>query len=380
MFRLGIERIGEYPRVFADKRLGMVVSPSGTDQELRLSADVLAQRYDLRALYGPEHGVRGAAAAGEAVEGAARDPVTGLPVYSLYRRDGQHLTEEMVQEVDALVYDVQDLGLRFYTYISTLVCVLEGCAKLGKELIVLDRPNPLGGLRTEGGVLRAGFESFVGCYDIPIRYAMTAGEFAGMVNAERDLGCRLTVIPMAGWRRELMFPDLGYPFLMPSPSIPHFSNALLYAGTCLFEGTNVSEGRGTADPFALIGAPFIDAEALCRRARERRWPGVLLTPAHFVPSAGKHAGTPCEGVHLHLTDAAAYAPVRVAVELMALIREGWPEAFAFNPPAQGESRPMIDLLSGGDEMRLGEDAQTLLSRWEAQSEAFCARARQYDQY
>ena len=185
---------------------------------------------------------------------------------------------------------------------------------------------------------------------------------------------------MAGWRRELMFPDLGYPFLMPSPSIPHFSNALLYAGTCLFEGTNVSEGRGTADPFALIGAPYIDAEALCRRARERRWPGVLLTPAHFVPSVGKHAGTPCEGVHLHLTDAAAYAPVRVAVELMALIREGWPEAFAFNPPAQGESRPMIDLLSGGDEMRLGEDAQTLLSRWEAQSEAFCARARQYDLY
>lgn len=380
MFALGIERIKEYPRVFQGKRLGMILSPSGTDRQLRLSAEALGERADLRALYGPEHGVRGAAAAGEIVEGVERDRRTGLPVYSLYRKDSKRLTEDMVRGVDALVYDIQDLGLRFYTYVSTLLYALEDCARFDKELIVLDRPNPLGGLRVEGGLLQKGVESFVGSYDMPVRYGLTAGELARMANDERKTGCRLTVIPMQGWRREMLFPQLGYPFLMPSPAIPHFSNAMHYAGTCLFEGTNVSEGRGTADPFALIGAPYIDAEALCDAARARNWPGLLVTEAHFTPTASKYAGDMCHGVHLHLTDARAYEAVRVAVELMDLIRRMYPESFAFNPPAGEEGRPMIDLLAGGSELREGVPVDVLLDQWQRQSEAFALRARPYHLY
>lgn len=377
MFALGIERVEAYPEVFRGKRLGMILSPSGTDRQLRLSADVLGAQADLRALYGPEHGVRGAAEAGEIVEGVERDRRTGLPVYSLYRKDSKRLTEDMVRGVDALVYDIQDLGLRFYTYVSTLLYALEDCARFDKELIVLDRPNPLGGLRVEGGLLKKGFESFVGSYDMPVRYGLTAGEFAHMANEERKIGCRLTVIPMRGWRRDMLFPELGYPFLMPSPAIPHFSNAMHYAGTCLFEGTNVSEGRGTADPFALIGAPYIDADALCSAAREKNWPGLLVTEAHFTPTASKYAGELCHGVHLHLTDARAYEAVRVAAELMDAIRRMYPESFAFNPPAGEEARPMIDLLSGGSELREGMPADVLLNQWRQQSEAFARRARPY---
>lgn len=217
MLQLGIERVGQYSELFRGKRLGVVLSPSGTDRSLRLSADRLNEWYDVRALYGPEHGVRGAAGAGETVDGALRDKRTGLAMYSLFRRDSKHLTEEMLSDVDALVYDIQDLGLRFYTYISTLLYVMEDCARFGRELIVLDRPNPLGGERVEGGLLEAGFESFVGSYEMPIRYGLTAGEFALMANAEKRIGCALHVIPMTGWRREQLFYELGYPFLMPSP-------------------------------------------------------------------------------------------------------------------------------------------------------------------
>lgn len=380
MLQLGIERVGQYSELFRGKRLGVVLSPSGTDRSLRLSADRLNEWYDVRALYGPEHGVRGAAGAGETVDGALRDKRTGLAMYSLFRRDSKHLTEEMLSDVDALVYDIQDLGLRFYTYISTLLYVMEDCARFGRELIVLDRPNPLGGERVEGGLLEAGFESFVGSYEMPIRYGLTAGEFALMANAEKRIGCALHVIPMTGWRREQLFYELGYPFLMPSPSIAHFSNALLYAGTCLFEGTNVSEGRGTADPFALIGAPYIDAQALCDAMNRRGLPGILFTPAYFTPTAGKHAGEACEGVHLHLTDAKAYAAVPPAVALMDEIRSMYPEQFAFLPPAEDQTRPMIDLLSGSAALREGEPVDTLMRRWETQARTFAERARNYRLY
>ncbi len=380
MLQLGIERIGQYPELFRGKRLGVIVSPSGTDRTLRSSADRLRERYDVRTLYGPEHGVRGAALAGEVMEGTARDKRTGLAVYSLYRKDSKHLTEDMLADVDALVYDIQDLGLRFYTYVSTLLYVMEDCARFGRELIVLDRPNPLGGARVEGGLLEEGFESFVGSYEMPIRYGLTAGEFARMANAERKIGCALHIIPMTGWGREQLFYELGYPFLMPSPSIPHFSNALLYAGTCLFEGTNVSEGRGTSDPFALIGAPYIDAEALCDGMSRRGLPGVLFTPAYFTPTAGKHRSEACEGVHLHLTDAKAYSAVRTALELMERIRDMYPERFAFLPPAEDQTRPMIDLLSGSAALREGEPVEELLKRWERQSQTFVERASVYRLY
>lgn len=380
MFQLGIERIGEFEGVFRGKRLGLITSPSGTDTRLRSSAGLLRERFRLLALYGPEHGVRGAADAGELVDEPPRDPRTGLPVYSLYRKDGQSMTAGMVADVDALVYDIQDLGLRFYTYISTLLGALRDCARFQKELIVLDRPAPLGGAYVEGGLLRGGFESFVGCCKIPIRYGLTAGEFARMANVELGIGCALTVVPMSGWRRDFLFPELGYPFLMPSPSIPNFHNAVLYAGTCLVEGTNLSEGRGTADPFALIGAPYVDALRLCAAVEALGLPGLIATPAYFTPTAGKHAGTPCQGVHLHLTYARCYSAVRAGVLLIDLVRSLWPDDFAFNPPQPGQSLPAIDLLSGSAELREGWPVNALLDEWEAESAAFQCRTETYYLY
>lgn len=381
MLRLGIERIGEFSGCFSGRRLGMITSVSGADQRLRSSVEIFRQRYPLAALYAPEHGIRGAADAGETLEDEPEaDAATSLPVFSLYRGDGQRLTEAMVEGVDALVYDIQDLGLRFYTYCSTLAYALEDCARYGKELVVLDRPAPLGGLRVEGGLLKKGFESFVGCYDLPVRYGLTAGELAQMLNAEKRLGCALSVVPMSGWRRSMLFPELGYPFLMPSPSIPNFHNALLYAGTCLFEGTNLSEGRGTSDPFALLGAPFIDARRLCAAVERLQLPGLIATPATFTPTAGKYAGEGCQGVHLHLTDAEAYPAVEAGVLMLDAVRSLYPERFAFRPPEKQGARPMIDLLSGGDELRDGVPVRTLLENWRSQSAAFITRSLPYRLY
>lgn len=377
MFQLGIGRISEFEKLFTGKRLGMLTSASGTDTRLRLSVSVLHQAYGVKALYGPEHGVNGAADAGELVEGRRTDEATGATVYSLYTRESKNFTAEMLEDVDAVVYDIQDLGLRFYTYISSLLNAVRDCAKFGKELIVLDRPNPLGGRVAQGGRLHAGCESFVGMYDMPIRYGLTAGEFAQMVNAEQQAGCRLTVIPMRGWKREMLFPQLGYPFLMPSPSIPNFHNALLYAGTCLIEGTNVSEGRGTADPFALIGAPYISAGELTGALQQRGIPGVLFTPAYFTPTASKHAGIPCQGVHLHLTDPVAYPAVEAGVLLLDTLRSLYPKYFAFLERVEENAAPMIDLLSGSTALRKGVAVEELLTQWRAESKEFEQRAKAY---
>ncbi len=377
MFRLGIERIDEYAHCFEGKRLGMITSASGTDQALQSSVSMFHDRFPLVALYGPEHGVRGAVGAGEIVEGMQIDAPTGLPVYSLYRKDSQHFTPEMLDLVDTLVYDIQDLGLRFYTYVSTLLYAMEDCAKAGKELIVLDRPNPLGGMVIEGGMMDASLHSFVGSYPMPIRYGLTAGEFALMANEEQKIGCQLTVVPMAGWTRDLFFKDLGYPFLMPSPSIPHFENAVLYAGTCLLEGTNLSEGRGTADPFALIGAPFIDGYALCEAVKGFDLAGVIVTPATFTPTASKHAHQTCQGVHLHLTDPFRYPAVEMAIRLIDHIRTTYPDDFAFLGIPDDFDHPMMDLLTGSTAMRMGEPIEALLSSWKQQSEDFARYSKRY---
>lgn len=377
MFELGVERISKFPAVFKGKRLGLLTSASGVDQKLRSTSSILHALHPLCALYGPEHGIRAAADAGEYVEGVSRDKETGLPVYSLYCKDSKRFTEEMLSSVDAVVYDIQDLGLRFYTYVSTLLYAMEDCARFGKELIVLDRPALLGGLRIEGGFPECSCESILASYPMPIRYGLTAGEFAHMANAEKKIGCRLTVIPMADWERRKLFPDLRYPFMMPSPSIPRFDNAVLYAGTCLFEGTNLSEGRGTSDPFALIGAPYIDAFMLTRAVQSLKIEGVLVTPAFFTPTASKYADTPCQGIHLHLTNAAEYHATEAGLVILNAVWELYPKAFSFLPPFEESELPMIDLLSGSNAIRLEFPQSELLAQWRADSERFRQQAQPY---
>lgn len=352
MVAYGIDQLREYAHVFRGKRLGLLTSSSGRDSALRSSVDLLGEAYDLRALYAPEHGIRGAMEAGDEFSSSV-DEKTGVPVFSLYQKDQKRLTQKMLENVDAVVYDIQDVGARFYTYLTTLLYTLQDCASYGRELIVLDRPNPLGGTMVEGCGLTQTCKSFVGCYDLPIRYGLTAGEFATMVNEEQGLHCRLIVIPVKGWTRRQLFCDTGNLWITPSPSLPYFEQAMVYPGTCLLEGTNLSEGRGTPNPFALVGAPYIQGERLCQAMNQKGLTGVLFTSAAFIPTASKHAGVPCEGVQLHVTQPYAYQAFTVGMELLYTVREMYPKAFAFNAPLCEGTPPTIDLLSGSSDIRLG---------------------------
>jgi len=344
----GIDCIHKYSTLFAKKRLGLITSVSGVDCCLNSSINIIHKEFRLSALYSPEHGVRGDIEAGRIVD-AYRDPYTNVPVYSLYRKDSKHFTEEMLRDVDAVIYDIQDIGARYYTFISTLLYALEDCGRYGKELIVLDRYNPLGN-KVEGNLLDGAYESFVGSYKLCIRHGLTVGEFAAMVNKERRIGCNLTVIPCENWSRDMMFPDMGNVWIMPSPGIPRFDTALLYAGTCLFEGTNVSEGRGTAAPFEMIGAPYINAPDLAALMNARRLPGVLFSPIYFNPNDSKYEGKQCGGIHAHITDYHAFEAVRTGIELLFSIKENYPEEFEFLPPFKEGGRRSIELLFGGSQI------------------------------
>lgn len=379
MVKNGIDCIGDYSKLFSGKRLGMITSVSGVDVRLQSSIQILHNQYGLSALFGPEHGVRGDKAAGEMVD-TYNDPHTGVPVYSLYRKDSKRLTPEMLAGVDAVVYDIQDLGVRFYTFISTLIYAMEDCAANGKELIVLDRLDPLGGDVVEGNLLEPEYSSFVGAYPLPMRYGLTAGELATMVNHAQGIGCNLTVVPCQGWKRSQLFSDTGNLWMMPSLGIPRFDTAVIYAGTCIFEGTNLSEGRGTSCPFEIIGAPYIDGYQLSHHMNDKGVPGVLFTPAYFTPSTSKHSGVACQGVHLHVTDAHAYQSVRTGTALLYAVRSLYAQDFAFLPPVREGGRSFIQLLGGGDAYQQIEDEQALLKSFEADSANFAVYKQKFHLY
>lgn len=369
----GLDHLADAAPWLRGRRLGLITSTSGITRTLAPGIDAIHSQFPLTALFGPEHGVRGDHDAGATVE-TYTDPATGLPVYSLYRKDSQHMTPEMLDLVDTVIYDIQDIGARFYTYISTLLYVMRDCAAAGKELVVLDRINPLGG-KIEGGMLQPGFESFVGVYPLTTRYGLTPGEFARLANEEQHIGCTLHVLPVQGWRRKMLFPETGLTWMMPSPAIPHFETALLYPGVCLAEATNLSEGRGTSAPFELIGAPFINGAALTTRMNALKLPGVAFTAAYFTPRASKHANQRCEGVHIHLTDTKAFDTIRTGTALLYAIREMYSAAFALRQPENEHALLPINRLTGSDVLA-GEwpDFDALMTRWERESAAFKARA------
>lgn len=376
----GIDRLDEYKTLFKGKRLGFITSPAAVDKNLVSSIQILHEKYKLTALFGPEHGVRGDCDAGAEVA-TYNDPYTGVPVYSLYRKDSKRLSEEMLFGIDAVVYDIQDVGARFYTFISTLLYTLEDCARYDKELIVLDRLNPLGGEAVEGNLLDERFKSFVGCYPLCIRYGLTAGELAIMMNKERNIGCRLSVVPCEGWRRDMLFNETGNIFMMPSLGIPKFETALLYPGTCLIEGTNLSEGRGTSCPFEIIGAPFIDSQRLCDEMNLKKLGGVRFTPAFFTPTASKHSGERCGGIHLHLTSYKEYEPVKTGIELLEAVKRLYPDDFLFLPALKENGRPFISLLFGNDAFeKEGLDKDKLINTMQADAIAFVNRKKDFHIY
>ena len=378
--KCGIDNRESLDKHLKGKRLGLITSVAAVNEAYRQSTDVLFENYELTALYSPEHGVRGDRGAGDYVD-SYRDPKTGVPVHSLFRKDSKRFTREQLSPVDAVVYDIQDLGVRYYTFISTLLMAVEECARNGKELIVLDRPCPLGGAVVEGSVLRPEYASFVGAWAIPTRYGLTAGELALMYNDVQHIGCQLHVVPCEGWHREDMFPSFGRPWIMPSLGIPRFETALLYPGMCLVEGTNLSEGRGTSCPFELIGADFLSAEKLTQALNRRKLPGVCFTPAYFTPSASKFGGVACQGVHAHITNPETFQSYRTGLVLLETVRELCPEQFQTLPPAGEDTRPFLTLLNGDDRL-LGDHwtAEQVLHGYEAALAAFRTKKQAYHLY
>jgi uncharacterized protein YbbC (DUF1343 family) len=336
-------------------RLGLVVHPASVTSDLVHAADALASAgFDLRALFGPQHGARGEKQDNMIESDPFVDARTGLPVHSLYG-EVRKPTPEMLHGLDALLFDLQDVGVRIYTFVWTMALAMEACAEVGVRFVVLDRPNPIGGRVTEGPVLREGFESFVGLHPVPMRHGLTAGELARWLVGERGIDCRLDVIPCDGWSRDHWWDETGLPWVLPSPNLPTPDSCAIYPGMVLMEGTNLSEGRGTTRPFEMFGAPYLEPYALTERLESAGLAGVRFRPCYFEPTFQKHAGRLCGGAQLHVTDRGALRSVRVAVEILRAARDLAPDAFAFIPPPyeyETEKMP-IDILWGGDGLRLG---------------------------
>ena len=335
------------------RRVALVAHQASVDARLRHAATLLANArgVDLVALWAPEHGLWGTAQDHAHIR-ATQDPHTGLPVHTLYgmRREP---SPAMLRGIDVVVVDLQDVGSRYYTFIWTMTLVMRAAATAGVEVVVLDRPNPLGGAILEGNVADPAYASFVGLYPLAIRHGMTIGEIARYLDTTHGFGCKLTVVPMRGWRRRMLWEDTGLPWVPPSPNMPTLDTARVYPGGCLYEGTNLSEGRGTTRPFEWIGAPYLDPHAYADALAELRLPGVAFRPARFTPTFHKWSGRVCGGVQIHITDVERFKPYLTGLGVIAAARKVGRRAFAWRrPPYEFEHRLLpIDILCGTDGIR-----------------------------
>jgi uncharacterized protein YbbC (DUF1343 family) len=325
------------------KRVGLLTNPTGVTCDLKPNIVALrAAGVNLVALFGPEHGFSASAADATPVA-SARDAGTGLPIHSLYG-DTRKPTTEMLAEIDVMLFDLQDVGARFYTYTATLALTLEACAENHLPIIVLDRPNPINGVVVEGPLLEPALQSFIGHGPLPIRYGMTIGELAQFYNRELNIGAELQVIAMRDWTRAMWFDETGLTWVPPSPGMPHASTTIVYPGTCFIEGTNLSEGRGTALPFEIVGAPWLDGYALAEELNARRLDGVQFRAVTFTPDASKHAGRVCGGVQVHVTNRDAFHSVTTGLYVIAACRAQSPDRFEFLLTSWEGKPPHLDLL------------------------------------
>lgn len=378
--RTGFDRLAaDGYRLLAGHRVGIVTNPTGVTQDVRHVVDVMHgdERVDLTAVFGPEHGFRGTAQAGGS-EGRYDDPATGLPVYDTYQASGQRLADIFTESgVDTVVFDIQDAGARFYTYIWTLYDCMEAAALAGKRFVVLDRPNPVTGRAALGPVLHPRFATFVGRRPIAQAHGMTVTELALLFNGEfLDRPVELDIVRMSGWRRADFFDGTGLPWVPPSPNMPTPETALVYSGTCLFEGTNLSEGRGTTRPFELLGAEGIDhAWAEAANAEELR--GVRFREAYFAPTFNKFQGRTVGGVHLHVHDRESFDPVRTGIALLVTAKRSW-SGFAWREDN------WIDKLTGSTSVRTlidaGADTDEVAGAWQTDLAAFRTTRERYLQY
>lgn len=302
-------------------KCGLITNHTGVLRDLSSTVDMLKEKCSLTALFGPEHGVRGDLQANESVH-SHTDKKTGLPVYSLFGEDIS-ASKKALTALDTVIFDVQDVGARFYTYAYTMTDAMKLCAKHGVSFTVLDRPNPIGGKKAEGTVLDRRFSSFVGRFPTPTRCGLTVGEFALMMNETENIGCNLTVIPMKGWERDMFYDDTDLVFIQPSPNIPTVDTAFAYIGTCIFEDTNLSEGRGTTKPFEMIGAPWLNGKKVIEALG--RQDGVILRECSFTPTFSDYKDVFCRGIQLHITDRESFSPFAVGIRLLDAIRKNHSE-------------------------------------------------------
>ncbi len=362
------------------QRVGLVTHPAAVMNDFSSAVDaLLVAGINVTALFGPEHGLDGSAADATAVPDAIH-PRTHLPVFSLYG-ETREPTAAMLANVDILLFDMQDVGARFYTFISTLYHALKGAARARRPVLVLDRPNPLDGVHVQGPAVQAGLESFIGVVSIPVRHGMTCGELAHYMNATCRIHADLGVIALQGWQRRMWFDETGLPWVPLSPGMPHLSTAIAYPGMCLLEGTNLSEGRGTALPFEVAGAPWLDGDALARALNAMQLPGARFRPVRFVPFAGRYMREKCYGVQLHVIDRASFCAIDAGLYLIAACRDQAPDHFAFLTSSWEGPAPHLDLLIGNADIREGlahgAPVESLTTAWHVQEAEFEKKRARY---
>jgi len=381
--RLGIDRLEEFSDLFKDKRIGLLTNHTGINSRFESTIDLLHHNFQLVKLFAPEHGVRGNLQAGVGMQGYT-DERTGLPVISLYG-EARKPTAEQLTDIDMLVFDIQDVGSRFYTYLYTMAYIMQACAAAGKSVVVFDRPNPIGATAVEGNLLEDSCRSFIGLYPIPQRYGLTIGECAQLFNAEYSINCDLTVVEMQNYHRNMFYDETGLPWVLPSPNIPMADTCFTYNATCIFEGTNISEGRGTTRPFDFVGAPWLDGFRLADVLNQLALPGVFFRPHYFTPlpylsSGSKYAGELCGGVEVHVLDRLTFCPVQTGVMMLYTIRKMYSNRFAFTPPYRKGGLHMIDYNTGGAYIREGLGTEEVMARYTNDSAIFTKLKHKYELY
>ncbi len=353
--KLGLEKVlNEQNNLLRNLRIGLICNQSSVNHQFQHAADLFFENDNLNlvSLFGPQHGIRGDVQDNMVETSHAIDRLTKLPIYSLYSETRQP-TEEMLLSIDALVFDLQDVGCRVYTFIYTMANAMRACAKFGKKIFVLDRPNPIGGLLAEGNFLEKGHESFVGQFPLPMRHGLTVGELAKLFNTEFHINCDLEVITMNNWERQDFYDETDAPWVMPSPNMPTVDTTVVFPSTVYFEGTKVSEGRGTTRPFEIVGAPYIDSNEYADELSALELPGVIFRPINFLPTFQKYSNQSCGGVFLHITERNLFEPVITGLAMVKIMYELYPKDFEWkDTPYEYEfDRNPFDVIAGTTKIR-----------------------------
>lgn len=379
MVKLGLTvLLKDQIEIIKNKSIGLITNSTGVNESLidNISLFLGHPEIRLKSIFSPEHGLWGAIQDAIPIN-SSQFMQLDIMVYSLYG-DTKKPTKKMLEDLDVLIFDIQDVGARFYTYISTMAMAMEACAESKIKFVVLDRPNPISGLIMEGNLLEPDFRSFVGYYPILLRHGMTIGELANFFNGHFNIGANLTIAKMEGWKRGMWFDDTDLFWVMPSPNMPTLNTAIVYPGSCLFEGTNISEGRGTTRPFEIIGAPWINPYVLSKKLNELAMEGVIFRPLYFVPTFSKYKDQQCGGVQIHVTDRDSFAPVNVTLNVIYTILKVYPEKFDW---ICNNEKYFFDMLMGTDKVRKslteGVSVDDIISSWRDEFSNFCEIRSKY---